>query len=555
MLKGLGRTLRASYGWTGAGLWVMLSLVKRPLLRSQPMKNFTSTQSPRLVRWACAAMLFPALALPAFSSDPETTSKGRAPAKLNLQSTPLDRESKAPISYAPIVKRVAPSVVTIYSTVTVRQRSGLGPFLDDPILRRFFGDDSGQPGPSRSRREQSLGSGVIVSSDGYILTANHVVQGAESVKVALAAGDKEFKATVIGADPPTDIAVLKIESNKPLPAVAIADSDRLEVGDVVLAVGNPFSVGQTVTLGIISALGRGGLGIAGYEDFIQTDAAINPGNSGGALVDAQGRLVGINTAILSRSGGFQGVSFAVPINMGRYVMERLIATGKVARGYLGVSIQPLTPELAKEFDLPDESSGALVGEVTSKSAAAKAGIKDGDVIVELNGKKVTDPRSLRLLVAQGLPGTKVTLKVLRSEGGHKPAEKTLSATLAELPEEFSIGQSRSREDEGRQPAADLLDGVEVGDLDPAARRELGVPRQMRGALVTNVEAGSTAAEAGLRPMDVIVEINRQPVRSADEAIALSEKVSGDRVLLRVWSRTANGVGGMRYIVVENAKHK
>jgi len=282
------------------------------------------------------------------------------PPKLNVQETPLSRDVRAGTSFAPVIKKVAPSVVNIYSTMTIKERPVPNPFFNDPFFRRFFGEDFGEQMQPREPQAQSLGFGVVVSADGYVLTANHGVEGADKVKVALASGEKEFDAKVIGTDPPTDVAVLKIDA-KNLPAVTIAESEKLEVGDVVLAIGNPFGVGQTVTMGIISALGRGELGITGYENFIQTDAAINPGNSGGALVDAEGRLVGINTAILSRSGGNMGVGFAVPIDMARYVMDRLIKEGKVTRGYLGINIQRLTPSLAKKFNLPDESSGVLVG--------------------------------------------------------------------------------------------------------------------------------------------------------------------------------------------------
>jgi serine protease Do len=473
-----------------------------------------------------------------------------APARVIVQDTPTSRELKAPLTFAPVAKKVGPSVVNIYSTMTIKERPH--PLLNDPFFRRFFGDEGlAQP---RQRQAQSLGSGVIVSPDGYILTANHVVEGADRVRVSLSSGDKEFEAKVIGADPPTDIAVLKLEGKAALPAVTLADSDKLEVGDLVLAVGNPFGVGQTLTMGIVSGLGRGGLGITGYENFIQTDAAINPGNSGGALVDVEGRLVGINTAILSRSGGSQGVGFAVPINMARYVMDRLIASGKVSRGFLGIIMQPLTSELAKEFHLPDESSGVLVGGLVPNGAAAKAGLKEGDVITEIDGKKVTDPRSLRLLIAQGAPGAKVNLRVLHSEAGWNAVSKTATATLAEQPWEPLVGRQDGRgspeEGDGRQNV-DALEGVEVTDIDPATRRELNLPRTLRGALVTNVAAESSAAEAGLRQGDVIVEINRQPVPNADEAVSLSEKVKGRRVLLRVWSNAGGGPGGTRYLVVEN----
>jgi serine protease Do len=474
-------------------------------------------------------------------------------AKLTIDDSPLTPDVKARTSVAPVAKKVAPSVVNIYSTMTVRDRPN--PLLEDPFLRRFFGEEFGQqPQKQRERKAESLGSGVIVSPDGYILTANHVIEGADKIKVALASGEREYDAKVIGADPPTDVAVLKINITTNLPALPLTDSDKLEVGDMVMAIGNPFGVGQTVTLGIVSGLGRGGFEANSYENFIQTDAAINPGNSGGALVDAEGRLVGINTVILSRSGGFMGVGFAVPANMARYVMDRLIETGHVTRGYLGINIQPLTPELAKEFNLPDESSGVLVGGVTPNSAAAKAGVQDGDVIVALNGKKVTDPRNLQLLVAQTPPGTPVKLEVLRGEPGHKPAEKTLTATLGELPEQ-KLARKSNTPNESNGSNMDALDGVSVADIDSAARRRFNIPSNTRGALVVNVDPNSTAAEAHLQPGDVIIEINRQPVRNADDAVALSDKVKGERVLLRVWSRGDGGPGGTRYIAVENAKSK
>ncbi len=389
---------------------------------------------------------------------------------------------------------------------------------------------------------------MIVSSDGYILTANHVVEGADKVKVALASGEKEFDAKIIGTDPATDTAVLKVEG-KDLPAVTIADSDKLEVGDVVLAIGNPFAVGQTVTMGIISALGRGGFGINNYENFIQTDAAINPGNSGGALVDAEGRLVGINTWIISRTGGSQGLGFAVPINMARYAMERLISDGKVTRGYLGLWLQPeMTPELAKQFNLPN-LNGALVTTVDKDSPAAKAGCKEGDFVTEFNGQKVKDMRHFRLMVSQTAPGRKVTLRLLRDG-----KEKTLTATLAEMPKDALARSGELQPGERGQSKADALDGVEVTDLDAQARREGNVPGSVRGALVTKVDPDSNAAEAGLHEGDVIIEIDRQPVRNADEAVALSEKAKGDQILLRIF-RAGEGRGGMLFLPVDNTKRK
>lgn len=510
------------------------------------------------LRWAPAgavAVITAAQLIWGTSTAPAAPKAGSTnpPPKLTIQDAPLSREVKAATSFAPVVKRVAPSVVNIFSTSTVRDRGADNPFLDDPFLRRFFGEGFGRQSQPRERRAIGLGSGVIVSPDGYILTANHVVEGADSVKVGLADGNQEFDAKIIGTDPLTDIAVLKVAGTKPLPGLVIADSEKLEVGDAVLAIGNPFGVGQTVTLGIISAVGRGGMGISGYENFIQTDAAINPGNSGGALVDAEGRLIGINTAILSRSGGFQGVGFAVPINMARFVMDRLITQGKVTRGYLGINIQPLTPGLAKEFGLGEQRSGVLVGDVTARSAAEKAGVKRGDVILEVNGQRVSEPRNLQLVVAQNAPGTKVTLKILRGDDGKQPVEKTLTAVLAELPRELTgVPDSQAEPD---QKGLDALDGVEVTDLTPALRRQYNIPNRVQGALVTDVDQNSNSAEAGLRSGDVVVEINRQAVHNAEEAVDLSNHATGDRILLRVWNGGRGGPGGTRYLAVDNTKRK
>jgi serine protease Do len=474
------------------------------------------------------------------------SARTNAAPRLTIQGTPINREVKAATSVAPVVKKVAPSVVNIYSTMTIRERPNA--LFNDPAFRRFFGEEFGGQTQPRTHREQGLGSGVIVTSDGYILTANHVVEGADKVKVALASGEKEFDAKVIGTDPATDTAVLKVDG-KGLPAVTLADSDKLEVGDVVLAIGNPFGVGQTVTMGIVSALGRGGFGINNYENFIQTDAAINVGNSGGPLVDAEGRLVGINTWIISRTGGSQGLGFAVPINLARYAMERLISDGKVARGYLGLALQPdMTPELAIQLNLPNVN-GALVTGVEADSPAGKAGFKEADFVIEFDGQKVKDMRQLRLMVSQTAPGKKVTLLILR-EG----KEKTLTATLSEIPRDVLARGGQGQPGERGQSKTDALDGVEVSDLDTQAAREADIPSNVRGALVTRVDESSNAAEAGLRAGDVITEINRQPVRNADQAVAMSEQAKGDRLLLRVW-RGGEGRGGMLFLSVDNTKRK
>src|SRR5947207_1108528 len=381
---------------------------------------------------ALVALLGGAAAWVASSSAFEKSSK-RPSISINVNNSPLARETKLTSSFAPVTKRVAPTVVNVFTTKTVRnQMPGFTPFFDDPFFRRFFGQPFGDNGGRRAPqtfKERSLGSGVIVTKDGYILTNNHVVDGADEIKVALAKDRKQYTAKVIGRDPRTDIAVLKI-SAEDLPFITFADSDKIEVGDVVLALGNPFGIGQTVTMGIVSATGRGGLGIEDYEDFIQTDAAINPGNSGGALVDAEGRPVRVNTAILSRTGGNQGVGFAIPANLARSVMDQIIEKGKVERGFLGVKLQDLTPEFAQQFNVPENSSGALIAEVTEKSAAAEAGLKSGDVIIELNGSPVKDGRALQLMVGRLAPGDKVAVKILRDG-----KEKTMTGTLKEMPEE------------------------------------------------------------------------------------------------------------------------
>jgi serine protease Do len=471
-----------------------------------------------------------------------------------LNTNALPKDTRGITSFAPVVKRVAPSVVTIYSSKTVRRSLSGSPF-DDPALRRFFGvpdEEETPPGRGgrraprqRQQKEQGVGSGVIISADGYILSNNHVVEGADELKVLLTGSSEEYIAQVVGTDPATDVSVLKIDA-KNLPPVTMTDSDNLQVGDVVLAVGNPFGVGQTVTMGIVSATGRGVGGIVNYEDFIQTDAAINMGNSGGALVDAEGRLVGINTAIISPTGGSIGIGFAVPINMARRVMDSIIREGKVTRGYLGIQLAPeITPSMARAFKLKDRS-GALVDDVVAGSPADKAGVKPGDVVTELNGKKIPDSRQFRLWVSQTAPQSKVNLKVMR-EG----KEQRLTATLGELkPEELAGGPGSPRG--VPQKKTDALDGVQVTDLDRATRRQANVPPAIQGALVTDVDPNSNAAEAGLRMGDVILEIERQKVTSAQEAIDITDKLKSDQsILLRVWSAGRGGANGStRYLVVE-----
>ncbi len=455
-----------------------------------------------------------------------------------LDATPVPRDTLPRGSYAPIVKKVAPGVVKIVTATTVKGPSEQQLPFNDPFWRRFFGNQFGQtfPRPSGPQVEHGLGSGVIVTKDGYILTNNHVVDGANEVKVTLQDG-REFTAKVVGRDPKSDIAVVKIDAHN-LPVVPMADSEKVQVGDVVLAIGNPFGVGQTVTEGIVSATGRGGMGIEDYENFIQTDAAINPGNSGGALVDIDGRLIGVNTAILSRTGGSQGVGFAIPSDLARTVMESLIQYGKVTRGYLGVMIQNVTPALAQEFKLK-EPTGALIGDVLPDGPAAQAGLKDGDVVLEFNHKKVTDSRQLQFAVAETKPGTTVPVRILRNG-----ATENLEVAIKELP---GAGKLAQNGDNGTDNGT--LNGVAVSDLDPQTRQQLNVPANVKGAVVTEVDPASAAADAGLKPGDVIQEINRHSVKSADEAVRLTEHAKDKRTLVRVWSN-----GGSRYVVVdENTK--
>ena len=471
--------------------------------------------------------------------------------QIHVERTPINRDPRLGTSFAPIVKKVAPSVVNIFSTRFVKERPRRNPFANDPIFRQFFGDQFPDDGDNRehTRKEESLGSGVIVAPNGYILTANHVVADADEVKVSIGDDKKEYPAKIIGKDAVTDVAVLKI-SAEDLPAITLADSDQLEVGDVVLAIGDPFGVGQTVTMGIVSALGRSGFDFDGdnqphIQDFIQTDAAINPGNSGGALVDTEGRLVGINTAIISPSGGNNGIGFAVPVNLARTVLERLISGGKMTRGYLGVVPQDLNPGLAQQFGLPDEN-GALVGDVVPGSPADKAGLQAGDVIVSVDGKPITGADNLKVVVSQLEPGSSAQVGIIR--GG---STKTISVPLGTLAENGGPPGDQNDSDTVTSKT-DALDGVTVADLDPQVREQLRLPDNIHGALVTEVDNDSNSADAGLQPNDVIVEINRQPVKDSDDAVRLCKAAKGDQILLKIWRRFGN-IGGTEYLSVDNTK--
>ncbi len=470
----------------------------------------------------------------------------KKPPVVKLDSTPVDRAALEPASYAKVAKAVSPSVVKIVTEIkarTITMTPGQGYGLDNPFFRQFFGGELPQ---MRQAPEVGLGSGVIISSDGYIVTNNHVVKGADRVTVTLNDG-RELHAKIIGRDPQTDLAVIKVDASD-LPAITFAESSKAEVGDRVLAIGNPFGIGETVTSGIISAKGRRpGLGLA-YEDFLQTDAAINPGNSGGALVDVQGRLVGINTAILTRSGGFQGVGLAIPSDLVRSVVDSIVQHGKVIRGFLGVTIQNLTPSLAESFELKSTTTGAIVTDVRPGGPADKAGLQSGDVIVEMNGRKIKESSDISLKVAQMAPDSKVSLKVERNG---KPM--TINATVGKMPADYGEIMARangsSDDNSGALSNNDqgVLNGVAVADLDPATRRELNVPFRIRGAVITDVAQDSASARAGLKPGDIILEINHHPVHDADEAVKLTEHATTKKTLVKLWSR-----GGIIYAVVDES---
>jgi Do/DeqQ family serine protease len=435
-------------------------------------------------------------------------------------AAPAFSSGTQPPSYADLVSRVAPSVVTVRSERVVKASADASPFGDNPLFERFFGERFEQ-GPRVPRRQGGLGSGVIVSADGYVLTNHHVIDGAEHIKVELS--DKRvFSAKLVGSDTPSDLAVLKIEASG-LPALPIGDSDAVRVGDIVLAFGNPLGVGQTVTMGIISAKGRAtGLGDGGFEDFLQTDAPINQGNSGGALVSARGELVGINSQILTPSGGNIGIGFAIPASMAQNVMAQLLKDGKVRRGQLGVTVQDVTSEIAKSLGLP-EVKGALASSVLPGSAADRAGVERGDVITTFNGTKVEGANDLRNHVAGTAPGSKVTLTVVRHG-----QTKTLTTDLGELSGKRAANEDKSGEsDHGRL-------GLTVRPLTPETAQELGVSGR-KGLLVAEVDPAGPAAAAGLQPGDVIEEVNGKPVTAVSDLKA-AVNASEDRPALVLVNR-------------------
>ncbi len=441
----------------------------------------------------------------------------------------LERQNRA---YEEIAKTVTPAIVAIQSTQVIKVQQS--PFMNDPFFRQFFGNIF--PQVPREQREHALGSGVIVSPEGYIVTNNHVIAKAAEISVTLY-DKRTFKGKVVGADPQTDVAVIKIDGTN-LPTAPFGDSDRLKVGDTVMAFGNPFGQYFTVTRGSVSALGRSGGEIEELQNFIQTDAAINPGNSGGALVNVHGQVVGINTAILSGNsgpggeGGSVGIGFAIPSNMAKHVMEDLVKTGKVSRGFLGVSIRDLDEGLAKQFKVPD-TGGALVEDVTPGGPADKAGLKNGDVIRKLNGMPISDAGQLTAQVTNLNPGSVSTLDILRDG-----QPQSLKVTLGERPADLSTHAGG-----GGGVEEGTLRGIAVENLTPQIRDQAGIPANVSGVIIAQLDPNSPAAQYGLQEGDVIESINRQPVRSVGDYNRLAAKAKG-QTLLRI-NRQGNGV----YVVI------
>jgi Do/DeqQ family serine protease len=430
------------------------------------------------------------------------------------QPRPPATRAEISLSFAPVVKKAAPAVVNIYAKQPMQRQH---PLFDDPMFRRFFGVPDG-PAPSlpRERAQRSLGSGVIVDPTGIVVTNVHVIEGAEEIRIALA-DRREFDAEVLLRDPRSDLAILRLKAGRErFPAIELGDSDELQVGDLVLAIGNPFGVGQTVTQGIVSALARTGLGISDYSFFIQTDAAINVGNSGGALVDMAGRLVGINTAIFSRSGGSVGIGFTIPVNMVRVVIESARDGGKtVRRPWFGATLQPVTPEIAKSMGLK-RPAGALIANVTPASPAFRAGLKPGDLITGIDGQPVDDPNAFDYRFATKRLAGKASVAFERDG-------KAYTATIA-----LEAAPERTRDDVTIRARSPFL-GATVANLSPALAEELRLNATAEGVVIVSIEAGTTAAQLGFRPGDMIVEVNGERIAKSSDL----ERITRDPA--RQWS--------------------
>ena len=413
------------------------------------------------------------------------------------------------ISYYDAIKDAKKCVVNISTKKKIKLPNMHNmPFFDDPFFKQFFGPMFRNQIP-RSRIQRSLGSGVIISSDGYIVTNNHVVKNADEITVTLPGESKEYKAKVVGKDALTDLAVIKIDKTG-LPAIKIADSSKIKPGDVVFAIGNPFGIGETVTQGIVSATNRSNVGINTYENFIQTDAAINPGNSGGALVDSRGALIGINSAIITRSGGNNGIGFAIPSNMMKSVVKKLVEKGKIERGYLGVIIEDLKGDLKEVYK---HDYGALIVDVTPNSAAAKGGLKRGDLIIAVDGKRVEDANELKTIIGSYPPGKEVKITYERNKKTY-----TTTVKLKERPE--SIGSEN----------AETLKGLEVQNLDERLRKMYNIPSDVKGVFVTDVKPDSAAEKAGVKPGDVIIQVEDREIKSVEDLKKAFERYKGPKRL-------------------------
>lgn len=475
--------------------------------------------------------------------------------RLLTDKEPLPNNGQLQMSYANVVDKILPSVVTIFAyggkNEEQPQMQDIPPQLR-PFFDRFFDEEGGQAPQQQPRnnprgggrrsappqlRPNGVGSGFIISKDGYIMTNNHVVGEADKIEavVEVNGSTRTYLAKIVGTDPLTDVALIKIDAND-LPQATLGDSDKLRVGDIVLAAGAPMELNRSVTQGIVSALGRSGMNIvgrgrtAGYEDFIQTDASINPGNSGGPLVDAQGRVVGINTAILSRSGMNAGIGFAIPVNMALKIVEDLIDSGSVRRGYLGIELEDIDREKAELFGLKDQG-GALVRRVTDNSPAKTAGLEVGDVVTAVDGLRVDGSSKLRLIVSGRKPGTNVTMSVLR-DGEIVP----IKAVLGELPGTVTAQNNSSsgtpQRGNGNNSSAELVPGVTVQNLTPATRERYDIAKEVTGVVITQVEADSDAANRGLEEGDVIISVNRNPVRAVGEAEKMAK--GANRVILNIY---------------------
>ncbi len=441
-----------------------------------------------------------------------------APATVPASQRPIGSLADLNNAFVAIAAEVKPTVVTVFTekTFEVQQNPFMNPFFN------FFGDQQQQGGSPQQYKQEGMGSGVIVSADGRILTNYHVIANADSIYVRTS-DKKQYTAKIIGSDEKTDVAVIKIDAID-LPVINIGNSDSLRVGELVMAIGSPLSedLAQTVTQGIVSATGRSNIGLtdSGYEDFIQTDAAINPGNSGGALVNMNGELVGLNSAIATRSGGFQGISFAVPSNMAVAIMNSLLTNGKVVRGWLGVTIQDVTDKIAKAMDLQD-LNGALIGDVLKDSPAAKAGLQAGDIVVKLNGKEIDNSSTFRSSIASMQPGTDVKLSVLRDG---KPMDITVK--LGEMPSEGTLAALGGNYQQ--------LLGFSVSNSTSDLARKYSQNPNLQGVIVTSIDKNSSAARAGLQEGDMIFSVNRHRIENVDEFSATLKGVKkGDTLLMRV----------------------